>query len=197
MSGINKGCNLGDDVTYSGTVAGALEGGAARDSRDRGVAAERRAATSTSGHRAAGGALVAEALLRRPLPARTFLNVNVPCGPPQGFRTTVQAQRNHVTVGRRARIDPQGRGYYWIDEGQDDWQPHDRSDYQAVRERLISVTPLHPDLTAHDALEAARRLPLRARADGKIAHRVSAGLLDASSSRGDSIVRLSGRGSAW
>ena len=51
------------------------------------------------------------------------------------------------------RHDPKGRPYYWIEEGQNDWQPHDRSDYQAVRDGFVSVTPLHPDLTAHDVLD--------------------------------------------
>ena len=49
-----------------------------------------------------------------------------------------------------------GRAYYWIEEGQNEWEPHDRSDYQAVRDGYVSVTPLHPDLTAHDALAGGR-----------------------------------------
>src|SRR5438128_11719759 len=88
LSGINKGWNLGDDVTYSGTVAGALEGAllgipsiavslrATRGDYDFSYAA--RAATA-----------MAEAMLRRPLPSRTFLNINVPKGEPKGYRVTV------------------------------------------------------------------------------------------------------------
>src|SRR5438128_8571236 len=88
VSGINKGWNLGDDVTYSGTVAGALEGAllgvpsiavslrATRGDYDFSYAA--RAATA-----------MAEAMLRRPLPSRTFLNINVPKGEPKGYRVTV------------------------------------------------------------------------------------------------------------
>ena len=95
----------------------------------------------------------------RPLPPRTFLNVNVPKGQPKGFRVTVQASRNHVTSVAE-RHDPKGRAYFWIEEGQDDWHPHDRSDYQAVREGYVSITPLQPDLTAHDALAAVEALPL-------------------------------------
>ena len=45
------------------------------------------------------------------------------------------------------RVDPRGQPYYWIEEGQNDWEPHDRSDYQAVKDGYISVTPLQPDLT--------------------------------------------------
>jgi 5'-nucleotidase len=100
---------------------------------------------------------MARAILARPLPPRTFLNINVPPGAPKGIRVTVQATRNHVTsVGERH--DPKGRPYYWIEEGQNEWQPHDRSDYQAVRDGYVSVTPLQPDLTAHQALVAVEEL---------------------------------------
>ena len=96
-------------------------------------------------------------MLRRPLPSRTFLNVNVPKGQPKGFRATVQAKRNHVTSVAE-RLDPKGRAYFWIEEGQNEWHPHDRSDYQAVRDGYVSVTPLHPDFTAHHALGAVEEL---------------------------------------
>jgi 5'-nucleotidase len=156
VSGINKGWNLGDDVTYSGTVAGALEGALlgipsisvslrqTRDVYDFTFAARAAAAT-------------AEAILHQPLPPRTFLNINVPKGRPKGYRVTVQARRNHVTSVAE-RHDPKGRAYYWIEEGQNDWEPHDRSDYQAVRDGYVSVTPLHPDLTAHHALAAVEAM---------------------------------------
>ena len=135
VSGINKGCNLGDDVTYSGTVAGALEGallgvpGVAVSLRatrgDLRLQPRRARGRGGSPRRCCGGRL----------PPRTFLNVNVPKGQPKGFRVTVQAKRNHVTSVAE-RHDPKGRSYFWIEEGQNDWQPHDRSDYQAVRGRL-------------------------------------------------------------
>ena len=70
---------------------------------------------------------------------------------PKGVRVTVQARRNHVTSVAE-RHDPKGRPYFWIEEGQNDWQPHDRSDYQVARDGYVSVTPLHCDLTAHDIL---------------------------------------------
>jgi len=150
VSGINKGWNLGDDITYSGTVAGALEGALL------GIPAMAVSLRQTRGdydfsYAARAAATLGEAMLRRPLPPRTFLNINVPKGQPQGYRVTVQAKRNHVTSVSE-RHDPKGRPYYWIEEGQNEWEPHDRSDYQAVRDGYISVTPLQPDLTAHDAL---------------------------------------------
>ena len=99
VSGINKGYNLGDDVTYSGTVAGALEGGAAGHSRHRGVASSGRAAPTTSARRPRPRAQVAGArAAQQGLAPRTFLNINVPPGKPKGIRVTVQAKRNHVTV---------------------------------------------------------------------------------------------------
>ncbi len=152
VSGINKGWNLGDDVTYSGTVAGALEAAllgipaiavSLRQTRD----------AYDFTHAAHAAALMAEAILQRPLPPRTFLNINVPKGKPHGYRATVQAKRNHVTSVAE-RHDPKGRPYYWIEEGQNEWEPHDRSDYQAVRDGFVSITPLQPDLTAHDILDA-------------------------------------------
>jgi 5'-nucleotidase len=151
LSGINKGYNLGDDVTYSGTVAGAMEG-ALLGVPSIAVSLERAAGGYDFKPAAAGAAQVAERLLAgSALPARTFLNVNVPTGRPKGIRITVQARRNHITVVNE-RIDPRGQAYYWIEEGQNDWEPHDRSDYQAVRDGFMSVTPLQPDLTDYNSL---------------------------------------------
>jgi 5'-nucleotidase len=156
VSGINKGWNLGDDVTYSGTVAGALEG-ALLGIPSLAVSLRQTRGDYDFSHAARAAAAIADAILRRPLPVRTFLNLNVPKGQPKGYRVTVQAKRNHVTsVGERH--DPKGRPYYWIEEGQNEWEPHDRSDYQAVRDGFVSVTPLHPDLTAHHALAAVEAL---------------------------------------
>jgi 5'-nucleotidase len=170
VSGINKGLNVGDDVTYSGTVAGALEGALlgypalavslqwARDGGDR----------WDFGPAASVATALARELLRRPLPARAFLNVNVPSGPIRGVRLTVQARRNHITKVSR-RLDPRGRPYFWIEEAQDDWQFHDRSDRQAVEEGYVSVTPLQPDMTDHAVLEEAEALlePLQVREGGR------------------------------
>jgi 5'-nucleotidase len=156
VSGINKGWNLGDDVTYSGTVAGALEG-ALLGIPSLAVSLAATRAQYDFRFAAQAAVALAEGLFRRPLPSRTFLNVNVPKGQPKGLRVTVQAKRNHRTSVAE-RSDPKGRAYFWIEEGQDEWHPHDRSDYQAVREGYVSVTPLHPDLTAHHALAVVEEL---------------------------------------
>lgn len=156
VSGINKGLNIGDDVTYSGTVAGALEAALL------GYPAVAVSLEFTSGiwnfePAAAAAAALSAALLAQPLPARSFLNINVPQGALKGTRATVQAKRNHITKVDR-RVDPRGRPYFWIEEAEDDWQPHDQSDHQAIREGYISVTPLQPDLTDHQALRHVESL---------------------------------------
>ena len=159
VSGINKGYNIGDDITYSGTVAGAMEGALL------GIPAVAvslcRRPTFDFAQAAQAAALVASAVLRHGLPPRTFLNVNVPPRPALGYKVTVQAKRNHLTSVTES-VDPRGRKYYWIDEAEYDWQPHDRSDYQAVRDGYISVTPLQPDLTDHAALDFVAGLPFPA-----------------------------------
>jgi len=158
VSGINKGWNLGDDVTYSGTVAGALEG-ALLGIPGIAVSTQNKDNQFEFGPAARAAAAVVEAVLERGMPRFTFLNVNVPFGPNKGFRATVQARRNHVTVVNK-RVDPRRRPYYWIEEGENEWEPHDRSDYQAVREGYVSITPLQPEMTAHEALPYVEGLPL-------------------------------------
>jgi 5'-nucleotidase len=158
VSGINKGWNLGDDVTYSGTVSGAFEGallGIPSIAVSLQYAADM--AFDFSGA-ARAAAQVAESVLQRGLPAQAFLNINVPKGPTKGFRVTAQAKRNHVTKVNE-RIDPRGQRYFWIEEGQNEWEPHDRSDYQAVRDGYISVTPLQPDLTAYSLIPTIEDFP--------------------------------------
>jgi 5'-nucleotidase len=159
VSGINKGWNLGDDVTYSGTVSGALEG-ALLEIPSIAVSAQRVKDDAEWGPSASAAAIAAQAVLERGLPKFTLLNINVPMGENKGFRVTVQAKRNHVTVVSE-RMDPRHREYYWIEEGENEWEPHDRSDYQAVRDGYISITPLQPDMTAYDALAYVEGLTLQ------------------------------------
>ena len=159
VSGINKGWNLGDDVTYSGTVSAALEGALLSIPSIAVSTQNRRNGDFEFGPGAKAAATVAEAVLQKGMPKFTLLNINVPYGPNKGFKVTVQAKRNHITVVSE-RVDPRNRAYYWIEEGENDWEPHDRSDWQAVRDGYISITPLQPDMTAHDALKYVEDLPL-------------------------------------
>ena len=151
VSGINKGWNLGDDITYSGTVSGALEGALLGPP---GIAVSlKRMATYDFGPSADAATKVAAAVLKNRLPPRSFININVPPGMPKGLRVTTQAKRNHVTK-IDARTDPRGNPYYWIEEALDEYHPDSgRTDYEAVKEGYVSVTPLQPDMTAYDALE--------------------------------------------
>lgn len=150
VSGINKGYNLGDDVTYSGTVAGALEGillGVP------GIAVSLCRARHYDFTQAAWAArTVAEHVLTHGLPPRTLVNVNVPREPARGLKVTVQARRRWYPDVLEAD-DPRGRPYFWIKEGRADWEPDESSDYQAVRDGWISVTPLQPDLTCRATMK--------------------------------------------
>ncbi len=150
VSGINNGLNVGDDVTYSGTVAGALEGvllgsPAIAFSLQRGERMDYEGAGYIARQ-------LAEAVLLEGLPERTLLNVNVPRTIPRGIRITVQASRRQafgVTGSAEA-----GRTSVRIDSPHIEWEPNDRSDYEAIRGGWVSVTPLHPDWTNHAALDA-------------------------------------------
>ena len=97
VSGMNKGWNLGDDVTYSGTVSGALEG-ALLEIPSIAISTQRIKDDCEFGPSASAAATVAQAVLERGLPKFTLLNINFHMGPTKGFRVTVQAKRNHVTV---------------------------------------------------------------------------------------------------
>jgi 5'-nucleotidase len=156
VSGINSGWNLGDDVTYSGTVAGALEG-ALLGVPSIAVSLQRTRQEMDYTAAAEAAAQVAAQVLEHGLDSRLFLNVNVPRTVTGGFKVTVQAKRNHITSVAE-RVDPKHRAYFWIDEALDEWEPEDLSDYQAVRDGFISITPLQPDMTAHGALREIGRL---------------------------------------
>src|SRR5216684_3696708 len=157
-SGINRGANLAMDVLYSGTVAAAMEGTVmglpsfaislvGRGEPDFGPAA------------AFARKLAAE-VGRRGLPPGTLLNVNVPPGEPRGARITRIGKRSYSAAVVQ-KLDPRGRAYYWI--GGDE-QAHENvpgSDCDAVFDRgLISVTPLHLDLTLHALLEELKEWDL-------------------------------------
>ncbi len=156
VSGINRGLNLGDDVTYSGTVAGALEA-VLLGAPGLAVSVDKGESGWTFGEAARVAAMLAEEVLAKGLPRRVLLNVNVPRGTPKGLRATVQGQRNHSTSVFERR-DPKGRPYYWIGMSEDDWLSHPRSDRLAIDEGYVSVTPLQPDMTAHDASGVAEAL---------------------------------------
>ena len=150
VSGINKGGNLGDDVTYSGTVAGALE---ASIYGLPGIAVSLVQRTDFDfQHAAEFAAELARRVLGDGLPSGTLLNVNVPPGQIRGVRVTRQGTkiiRPNVIEG----TDPRQRKYYWIGEESLVWNEEAGTDYEALRHGFVSVTPLRTDLTDYSALE--------------------------------------------
>lgn len=159
VSGINRGGNMGDDITYSGTVSAAME------ATLMGVPAF--AVSLTEGpfgladfESAAQVAVkLASTVLQQGLPPDTFLNVNVPPGLPQGMSLTRQGKRsyNDVIVEKR---DPRGRAYYWIGGGDMQFEDIPGTDLYTVNQGKVSVTPLHLDLTNYRSFKQLATWPL-------------------------------------
>lgn len=158
ISGINNGANLGDDVLYSGTVAAAMEGLALGipSIAISFAGGDLRADVSRLDEQVA----VLVPLLRHltsltPFPADTLLNINLPPVPPadqRGVRLTRLGRRVYSNSIQPMK-DPWGRAIYWIGGGEISWQGADDSDFQAIRDACVSVTPLHLDLTNRDMLD--------------------------------------------
>src|SRR5947208_6248907 len=150
VSGINHGSNLGDDVTYSGTVSAAMEGTLL------GVpsmaVSQSDPETGTLDGAQAVAKLVASRVLVEGLPGKTLLNINVPAGPLAGIRMTRLGHRVYQEKVVR-ETDPRGLPYYWIGAGPPVWSEDEASDIAAVHRGMASVTPLHLDLTHHGALQ--------------------------------------------
>lgn len=153
VSGINKGENLGEDVTYSGTVSAAMEGtllGVPSFAISLAAEGEYRFET------AAGFAQrLSRLILSRGLPAGTLLNVNVPNLPEKkikGVKLTHLGKRIYKDIIVE-KVDPRGKKYYWIAGTRIVFEGDRRSDFQALRAGKISVTPLKLDLTDHQALK--------------------------------------------
>ncbi|MDD3619113.1 MAG: 5'/3'-nucleotidase SurE [Desulfobulbaceae bacterium] len=156
VSGINPGPNLGDDISYSGTVSAAIEG------TMYGIPS---LAFSLAGEppfdfeTAAGVAWkLASMALQFGLPANTLLNINIPQLPPgdiRGIRFTRQGRRIYKNAIQET-YDPRGRKHYWIGGGTVQWTGGEDTDEQALREGYISVTPIQLDLTNHEGRDYLR-----------------------------------------
>ena len=149
-SGINHGPNLGDDATYSGTVAGALE---ATILGVPGLAFSLVAGRShdfTEAVKIAGQ--ITQKAIDEGLPKGTLLNVNVPKGEPKGIRITKQGFKNARPIITE-HIDPRGKPYYWIGELREGFHAEGGTDFEAIDEGFVSVTPMRSDLTNHPAIE--------------------------------------------
>lgn len=160
VSGINRGANLGDDVTYSGTVSAAMEGTLLQIPsiaisqlfwQDSGFAAASRFAAELT------RTVLARQDAGNGLPPDTLLNVNVPDLPLEeikGMRWTVQGKRRFTEDLVIENTDPRGRKYYWVGGTDLEWEGNPNSDYSAVCDGYVSVTPVHLDLTNHQALKS-------------------------------------------
>jgi 5'-nucleotidase len=148
-SGINHGANLGDDATYSGTVAGALE------STILGVPGLAFSLVAYRDHDFTESARIArhvtEKALAEGIPEGTLLNVNVPKGLPKGLRVTKQGFKTARPVISE-HIDPRGKPYYWIGELREGFRAEGGTDFEAIDEGYVSVTPMRSDLTNHHVL---------------------------------------------
>jgi len=151
VSGINFGGNLGDDVTYSGTVSATFEGTLLGIPS---VAFSQEVGEPFSFEAGANFAQrFVKVLLSEPLPDDLLLNVNLPAGPIKGVRFTRLGKRQYKQVVVE-KTDPRGRPYFWI-AGTPEWQQEDGTDHEAVSSGLVSVTPLHLDLTDYRGLESS------------------------------------------
>ena len=157
VSGINRGPNLGWDLTYSGTVSAAMEAA---------VMGVQSFAISVASYETVAGydfaakyaAFLAGILSKNALPPSIFLNVNVPGVPAdeiKGVEITRQGKR-HYSGRIEKRVDPMGRAYYWLggDLPQDELE--EGTDVKAVADDKVSVTPVHLDLTGYAALDLVK-----------------------------------------
>ena len=154
VSGINPGANMGDDASYSGTVAGAME---ATILGVPGLAfslAVYRSHDFTESSRIARQ--VTEMVLAETLPDGILLNVNIPKGIPNGLKVTKQGFKSARPVISEL-IDPRGKPYYWIGEVRDGFRAEGGTDFEAVDEGFVSITPMKADLTSYESMEVLRR----------------------------------------
>ncbi len=160
VSGINHGGNMGDDITYSGTVAAAIEGtllgipsiavslvlgirrGNDRPKKYAGLQEAERFIQKLTAR-----------VLEKGLPSDTLLNVNIPDIPKvKGAKLTRQGKRAYDNSIHEMK-DPRGRKHYWIGGGTHLWLRGGNTDFEAIQAGFISVTPVHLDLTNYKALK--------------------------------------------
>lgn len=158
VSGINKGANMGDDITYSGTVMAAIE------ARILGIPSFAISLVASENYlfqeSANFGLMLSKAMLTRGLPDDTLLNVNLPNLPlsvMKGVRITRQGKRIYGDVVTEI-VDPRGKRHFWIGGNRLSWEKGEDTDFEAIHEGMISITPLHVDLTNYSAIEKLKPL---------------------------------------
>jgi 5'-nucleotidase len=178
VSGINHGANLGDDITYSGTVAAALEGVVLGIPA---IAVSQQSGARALDFRYDGGfrfemaarfvAALVERIEEVPMPASTLLNVNVPAGEPDGVEVTRLGKRIYEDELKLDHEEERGRRY-WVYGSDPGFHDEPGTDLTAVAAGRIAVTPLHFDLTDHTGLKALREYDLEELL-GPVAHGAS------------------------
>jgi 5'-nucleotidase len=160
LSGINRGANLGEDVTYSGTVSAAMEGalaGIPSIALSQCYARQGMGDTVPFGAAEAWAERVLRPLIETPMAPRTLVNVNFPALPPdevRGIRIVRQGLRDYGRLKIDRRTDPRGFAYYWFGLGPMIETPGHMTDLEAIADGFVSVTPLHLDLTHEPSLAA-------------------------------------------
>jgi 5'-nucleotidase len=160
LSGINRGANLGEDVTYSGTVSAAMEGalaGIPSIALSQCYARQGMGDTVPFAAAEAWAERVLRPLIETPMAPRTLVNVNFPALPPdqvRGIRIVRQGLRDYGRLKIDRRIDPRGFAYYWFGLGPMIETPGHMTDLEAIADGYVSVTPLHLDLTHEPSLAA-------------------------------------------
>ena len=155
LSGVNRGPNLAEDVTYSGTVSAAMEGTLAGV---RSIAMSQMMASYAAGAESfAAAENTAADIIRKVCTSQwgdgVLININFPpLLAPKGVRVTEQGFRDYGHIAIDARTDPRGFPYYWFGYGREVETPAHRTDLEAVRDGYVAVTPLHLDLTHRDTM---------------------------------------------
>ncbi len=156
VSGINQGGNLGDDITYSGTVSAAIEGTILNiPSFAVSIAGSKGFHFETASFFAS---VIARYIMEKSLPYDTFLNVNVPNQPRtliRGIKITRQGKRIYDNSIQEV-LSPRGERYYWIGGGVSYWEHGEDTDINAIQDGYVSVTPIHLDLTNYNAMGLLR-----------------------------------------
>jgi 5'-nucleotidase len=158
LSGVNRGANLGEDVSYSGTVSAAMEGALAGI---RSIALSQRYALSAPGEKVSfeaaeqWGERVLRPLIAADWAPRTLMNVNfppIPASAVSGIKAVGQGLRDYGRLRLDKRTDPRGFDYYWFGLGRVPHTPVADTDLEAIEQGWITVTPLHLDLTHRESL---------------------------------------------
>lgn len=160
LSGVNRGANLGEDVTYSGTVSAAMEGalaGIPSIALSQAYARENMGNDVPFDAARKWGEQVLRPLVKQRMDHRTLVNINFPAGPAgdvKGVQVVSQGIRDYGRLKIVSNRDPRGFEYHWFGLGPMVETPAHSTDLEAIADGYISVTPLHLDLTHYESMEA-------------------------------------------